>query len=254
MDVSQNLFFSGRDYSVWFYLAQAVYIFLPWFIFSIVCGIVTAITSPYSVRSFLFLAHHGIAALTVAILHIAILTSNFWLFWPQLVSEVSVSFVLIEQFLKWFHFELAAYAAFVLLWRWRFQNAQLNSKPYQQYTHDDASTKSADALLLSTDEGVIKINPQDIDWLLADDNYVVLHSVDRETRIRSTLKTMLQKLNSRQFLQTHRSAAVNLSKISRVGNMRIVLISGARVPVSRRRHKQLLLELNQYCGVETTAR
>lgn len=90
-----------------------------------------------------------------------------------------------------------------------------------------------------------------IDWLEAGGNYVTVHAGGRSHLVRSTLKSLVARLPSRQFVRVHRSAAVNLDRVVELrpqghGDYTIVLDGGAVVPMSRRyraRLKETLGEL-----------
>jgi two-component system LytT family response regulator len=94
--------------------------------------------------------------------------------------------------------------------------------------------------LLVKDEGkVLVVQVDDIYWIEAADNYVKLHTARRTYLMREPIKSLEQRLDPRRFLRAHRSVIVNVSRISELvpqasGNLSIVLVSGARVPLGRR--------------------
>ena len=78
-----------------------------------------------------------------------------------------------------------------------------------------------------------------IHWLEADDNYVHVHTADREYLLRRTLQDLLQQLGEERFARIHKSAAVNVSQIAGLdrtpkGDYEVRLRSGARLRLSRR--------------------
>lgn len=238
MEVAKAFYFNGSDTNFAYYLLYGIYLYLPWLLFSLAVGFLAQRFIYLSLWEKTSLFVHVPIALSWAAIHVLILTSAYWVFWPQRVAEVSVGFVLGEQAVKWFHFEILAYFFLLGLWRHRI----LKSDAIQ------ASSSTADgsgSLLLVTDSGVVKLQPNDIHWLLADDNYVIVHSEHRKIRVRGTMKDMLSQLQNDQFQQTHRSAIVNMTKVQEIGNQRLILQSGSRVPVSRRRHRQLVAAFNQ---------
>ena len=86
---------------------------------------------------------------------------------------------------------------------------------------------------------VVFVAVDDIDWIEASDQYVVLHAGRKEFTVRQTIQSVLLKLPPRKFAQIHRSHAVNLSKIAEViklgkGDARVVLVSGLELRLSRR--------------------
>jgi len=74
-------------------------------------------------------------------------------------------------------------------------------------------------------------------WLEAADNYVVVHTADREPLMRRTLAGLLDGLGP-GFIRTHRSAAVSLAHVIAVeplekGDATLRLRGGVAVPCSR---------------------
>ncbi len=237
MEIAKAFYFNGENTPFILMMLFGLYLYFPWFLLGLLSGVLAINTLSFSVTHRYFLVFHGIAAMLIAFFHIAILTSAYWVFWPERVVNVTVWFVLGEQTMKWFHFELLAYLAILFIWRRRFQ---LNLSTGKAFTN-----KINDQLALITESGHVRLNPDQIEWLLADDNYIIIHADDRQIRVRGTLKEMSKRLCKDQFKQTHRSAIVNLSKVREIGSNRLTLLSGIRVPVSRRRHRILLEAFNK---------
>lgn len=241
MEVGKGFYFNGNNTPFFYYLVFGLYLYVPWFLFSVICGQLAYRTRLFSFFSNQSLRVHVPIACLFAILHVLVLTSAYWVFWPERVSRVSFQFVFGEQAIQWMHFELLAY--FILLHVWRRQLVETETSGSAQSESDNSSQ-----LALSTDSGVVKVDQEQVEWLLADDNYVIVHTAERKLRVRSTLKEMLaqlKRLQGNHFLQAHRSAIVNMNKVREIGSQRLVLNSGHRVPVSRRRHRQLLEAFNR---------
>jgi len=86
---------------------------------------------------------------------------------------------------------------------------------------------------------VVFVPIDEIDWIEAADQYVVLHAGRREFTLRQTIQSILLKLPPRKFAQIHRSHAVNLSRVSEVvklgkGDAQVVLSTGRELRLSRR--------------------
>lgn len=109
------------------------------------------------------------------------------------------------------------------------------------------------AILLEVDRDMIKVLPQDIHWLEAADHYLIVHMAESQHIVRKTMTEMLADLPEGWFVQTHRSACVNLKRVQAlkrnlVGNVELKLENGASVKVSRRRVaevKQAMLQLSE---------
>jgi DNA-binding LytR/AlgR family response regulator len=81
------------------------------------------------------------------------------------------------------------------------------------------------------------IRLEDIEYLEAARNYVSVHADGREYIIRDTMTNLSRRLSSGPFVRTHRSFIVNIDKVREIRSadtgQRIVLTSGAEVPLSR---------------------
>ena len=230
MDVAQRYYFSGQlptMQQIWI----ALYIFLPWWLFSLLAGCIS-IRYQENLRQLVLI--QVAMALVIGLAHVALLAARYWIFWPQAVENVSVGFVLGEQFFKWFQFEFLAYAACALFWFVWLRTRQDESE-------DEEIPRS---IALQTDEGRVMVDLDDIEWLRADNNYVIVYAPPNEYRVRATLQSMVGKLRSRMFLQTHRSAAVNVERAIAVERARVELRSGAKAPLSRRRRGRLIAMLD----------
>ncbi len=235
LELGKGLYFNGSETPILLFTLYGIYLYLPWLLLSLVLAYVALASAHMPVMSRQFLALHVPIACLFGLLHIALLSSAYWLFWPDRVTRVSVGFVYGEQALKWFHFELLAY--FLILGAWRRRLGQPSER--------SALARTSEALTLATEQGVIRLDPEAIDCLFADDNYVIIHAGNRQHRVRCTLKQLQQKLDGSQFQQAHRSAIVNLARVHELGTSRLILHNGSKVPVSRRRYRQLLLALQK---------
>ncbi len=228
MEFAGTAYFSGQFPSLTS-MARAAYILLPWIAFSAFCGWITVRLHERHDRNLIYWGWHGCWAICLGLIHVGILASAFWVFSPAQVSNVSVAFVLGEQFVKWFHFELLVYFTGVLLWQWRLSRDLVFG--------EDSPNRAP--LVISTESGLLRVEPEEIEWLQADDNYLIVHCLNGPHRLRATLRSMLDKLGEERFIQTHRSAAVNVKRVVNVESNRVTLRSGARAPVSRRRRANL---------------
>jgi two-component system LytT family response regulator len=102
--------------------------------------------------------------------------------------------------------------------------------------------------LVIPDRGRTWVIPvQEIEWLEAADNYVVVHAGARAPLLRRTLTALLADLGG-GFVRTQRGAAVALAQVASVqaltkGDATVVLHSGTQVPCSRQHRAQLVQRL-----------
>jgi two-component system LytT family response regulator len=86
---------------------------------------------------------------------------------------------------------------------------------------------------------VVFVPIDEIDWIEAADQYVVVHAGRKEFTLRQTIQAVLLKLPPRKFAQIHRSHAVNVTRVSEVvklgkGDAQVVLTTGRELRLSRR--------------------
>jgi two-component system LytT family response regulator len=87
-----------------------------------------------------------------------------------------------------------------------------------------------------------------IDWIGARDYCAELHLGGVSHLVRESLTTLEAGLDPSTFLRVHRSAIVNLSRVTELRRkamrgLEVVLAGGARIPVSRNRRQQLIERL-----------
>lgn len=94
-----------------------------------------------------------------------------------------------------------------------------------------------DRIVVQTGTGDAVVKLDDIDYLEASRNYVVVHVGSREFLLRNTINKLEVQLMGRAFLRTHRGIIVNADRILEIkpvdGGHRILLRSGQDIPLSR---------------------
>ena len=81
---------------------------------------------------------------------------------------------------------------------------------------------------------ILFLRAEEIDWIAAADNYVELHAGRASHLVRTTLKSIEQKLEPARFVRVHRSAIVNVESVKQFipsahGDCELVLRDGTRV-------------------------
>ncbi|MBK7888606.1 MAG: response regulator transcription factor [Bacteroidetes bacterium] len=91
-------------------------------------------------------------------------------------------------------------------------------------------------LSLQTGNRIYFIAPDEITWCKGDNNYTLVYTKDgREFTMSKTLKDVDEMLQPFGFLRSHKSSLVNAKEVTALDNEELVLKSGVRIPVSRRR-------------------
>jgi two-component system LytT family response regulator len=100
-------------------------------------------------------------------------------------------------------------------------------------------------IMVSSGSAIQFVDVADIEWIEGADYYVTLHAGGKEFLYRESLKHLEERLDPGQFIRIHVSAIVNLAKVKEIrrtlrGEYQVVLAGGRKLPVSRRRRKELV--------------
>lgn len=105
-----------------------------------------------------------------------------------------------------------------------------------------AATRAAEPRLLvpAGRGGMVVLELREIDWIEAADNYVNIHAGDRTLLLRESLSDLERRIGAHGFVRAHRQVLVRLDAVRALttrpdGDAVLTLISGATLPVSRRR-------------------
>lgn len=123
-------------------------------------------------------------------------------------------------------------------------------------------------LLFQTQEGVVKVSEQDIEYFEARGHYTICHLAagkhaglpagteteqdmvtpvrEQELQLREGFNTLCDRLSQRPFVRCHRSYLCHISYIHRVERAEIILESGSRIPVSRRLYESVIKAFISY--------
>lgn len=100
-------------------------------------------------------------------------------------------------------------------------------------------------LLVTTAKGVIRIDPDEIDWIGADDYYAVLHIGAKHYLLRESLVSLEKRLPRGRFVRVHRSAIANCSRVTVIRRGAVVLRDGTTLITSRRRRAAVRAALGE---------
>jgi two-component system LytT family response regulator len=93
-------------------------------------------------------------------------------------------------------------------------------------------------LTVKADGRLVFVKPDDIVWVEAADNYVVLHLREGRLMLRETLTTLETRLDPDNFTRINRSALVHLDQVRELqptfhGDYVVLLRDGTKLPLSR---------------------
>lgn len=130
-------------------------------------------------------------------------------------------------------------------------------KPFTERDLFVALEMTAMNLVLDMDPSIIvrkgnaycKVYTRDIRYMKVENVYVEMHTKDQVWLKRSTLRDLLLEIDDADFIQTHRSYAVN-SKYVSTWNGQNVLVGDVEIPISRRMAEDVRLALMHKVKVE----
>jgi two-component system, LytTR family, response regulator len=82
------------------------------------------------------------------------------------------------------------------------------------------------------------VRMDDVNWIQADENYIILHTQERPYQARVTMKQLEDRLDPANFVRIHRSVIVNIDRIIEVlspphQDRTVVLKDGTKLPMGR---------------------
>lgn len=116
-------------------------------------------------------------------------------------------------------------------------------KPKVTENPSESNVSSGKELFINIDRRLIKINISSIKLIQAKGDYILLKTDSQNYTVHSTLKKIVDKLPTNQFLKVHRSYVINTSKIIDIED-NSVLIDRDVIPVSRSNRPELMRRLN----------
>lgn len=111
-----------------------------------------------------------------------------------------------------------------------------------------SAARLAERLLVSVGSKRKSLPTDEIEWLAAAGNYVVVNWAGGEGLVRETLSGLASRLDPQVFVRSHRSTVLNLGKVAHAtpladGSWRATLQSGADLVVSRTYRDEVLSRL-----------
>jgi DNA-binding LytR/AlgR family response regulator len=98
-------------------------------------------------------------------------------------------------------------------------------------------------LFVKADSRLVQINTNDLLWIEALGNYVIIHTTKEKLTVHTTMKEIEAKLSDVDFIRVHRSFIVRLDKIESIEDNFIVII-GKNISIGRAYKEELIKRLN----------
>ncbi len=103
----------------------------------------------------------------------------------------------------------------------RFLKAVTKAK--NKFEEESEYSHSEGIFIKSSSSSFVRLFYDDVLYIEAMENYVLIQTVDKKHTIHFTMKALLDKLPSDKFIRVHRSFIVNKDKIERIDNNMIMM-------------------------------
>lgn len=110
----------------------------------------------------------------------------------------------------------------------RFLKAVYKAKEYMEFLSSQDLQMSS--IFIKANYEMMKINLKDIDLIEALDDYIKLHIKPTPILTLMTLKSIQEKLPSKEFIRIHRSYIIPLAKVEKFSKSK-VFVSGKELPI-----------------------
>lgn len=123
-----------------------------------------------------------------------------------------------------------------------FERFLRSANKIYDYFNSRQQEQTADYFFVKADNKLEKIIIDEILFVEALENYVAIHEKNKKTITHLTLKMVMERLPSAEFIQPHKSYLVAINKIDSIeGN--ILHVSQFQVPVSKYQKEELLQKI-----------
>lgn len=102
-----------------------------------------------------------------------------------------------------------------------------------------------DALFVRDEYLLVKIEFKDISFVKPSANYLEIHTPNKKYMIKGTMSSFSKSLPKKQFLQSHRSYILNVSKVEALGK-NFVKIGETKIPITPEKKDELLQQIQLY--------
>lgn len=121
------------------------------------------------------------------------------------------------------------------------------SKAQNNSATTEMRQKQKNEIFIKKDSALVRLKYDDILWVEAMENYVVINSYDQKFTIHFTMKSIIQQLPPDRFKRVHRSYIVNVGNIDRIED-NYVIIKGRKttksIPIGKAYKEKFLKEIN----------
>ena len=122
---------------------------------------------------------------------------------------------------------------------------KVNSRAGEKGT--EIITKENNEIFIKSNSSLVRLNYDDILWVEALENYVVVNTFTDKYTIHFTMKAIEDKMPSNRFTRIHRSYVVNLKKIEMIEDNSVVISTDGgfkSIPIGKSYREKLMGDIN----------
>ena len=111
----------------------------------------------------------------------------------------------------------------------------------------EAPVKESTEIFIKNNSSLVRLKYDDILWVEAMENYVVLNTYTDRYTIHFTMKALSEKLTADKFMRVHRSFIVNFTKVKSIEDNMLMIVSDKTtkaIPVGKSYKDKLMNDIN----------
>lgn len=127
----------------------------------------------------------------------------------------------------------------------RFYKAVTKAKEQDQA--EKQKKQESDEIFIKKESALVRLKYNDILWVEAMENYIVIHTYEQKFTIHFTMKSILNQLPSDLFKRVHRSYIINVKNIERIEDNYIIIKEKKgtkQIPIGKAYKEKFMKEIN----------
>ncbi len=117
----------------------------------------------------------------------------------------------------------------------------------ERFDKKETLSKESTEIFIKNNNSLVRVKFEDILWIEALENYVVVNTFKDKFTIHFTMKSIAEKMPADKFVRVHRSFIVNMSKVKSIEDNSVIIRSetGSKViPIGKSYKDQLMNDIN----------
>jgi DNA-binding LytR/AlgR family response regulator len=121
------------------------------------------------------------------------------------------------------------------------------SRARERFEKKESPVKQSTEIFIKNNSSLVRVKYDDILWIEALENYVVLNTFREKYTIHFTMKSITDRMPSDRFMRIHRSYIVNFSKIKAIEDNSVIIKTdngNKIIPIGKSYRDKLLDDIN----------